>query len=161
MSQQNGMRITRRMLLSIAAGAAIGAILAACSSSGESAAVGAKVTVGTVSDIQASLATQKFVRSAEGKVFLLPAAADAAIAVSWRCTHQGCTVHDPDAQKGTITCPCHSSVFDARTGIVTSGPAPRPLDFVPMTITDGNVVIDTGQITKRTTFDASQVTRLV
>ena len=152
---------SRRALLGTAASAVVTAILAACSSKGESAAVGAKVTVGTVSDIQASLATQKFVRSAEGKVFLLPAAADAAIAVSWRCTHQGCTVHDPDPQKGTISCPCHGAVYDARTGIVTAGPAPRPLDYLPITITDGNVVVDTGRIMQRATFDASQVTRFV
>lgn len=161
MSNQKGMRISRRTLLGIAAGAALSVILAACSSKGESAAVGAKVTVGTVSDIRASLTAQQFVRSSEGKFFLLPSAADAAIAVSWRCTHQGCTVHDPDPQKGTISCPCHGAVYDARTGIVTGGPAPRPLDFLPIAITDGNVVVDTGRITKRTTFDASQVTRLV
>lgn len=161
MRNEKGIGISRRALLSIAAGAAVSAILAACSSKGESAAVGAKVTVGTVSDIKASLTTQQFVRSSEGKFFLLPTAPDAVIAVSWRCTHQGCTVRDPDPQKGTISCPCHGAVYDARTGIVTGGPAPRPLDYLPIAITDGNVVVDTGQIAKRTTFDASQVTRLV
>ncbi len=152
-------RIARRTLLGVAAGAALGAILTACGKS-DGTAAGVKVTVGTVSDIQASLTTQKFVRSAEGKFILLPAAADAAIAVSWKCTHQGCIVHDPDTQKGTISCPCHGTVYDARTGIVMGGPAPRPLDFMPITVVDGNVVVDTNQTTKRTTFDASQVTPL-
>lgn len=46
-------------------------------------------------------------------------------AFSATCTHQGCTVKD--VVGGTINCPCHGSKYDAATGRVTGGPAPRPL----------------------------------
>ncbi|HEX5267922.1 MAG TPA: Rieske (2Fe-2S) protein [Acidimicrobiales bacterium] len=58
-------------------------------------------------------------------------------AFSATCTHQGCTV---DAvQNGVITCPCHGSRFDARTGAVLTGPAPRPLPAVAVVVRNGGV----------------------
>ncbi len=48
----------------------------------------------------------------------------ALVAHSAVCTHAGCTV---GYQGGQIVCPCHSSVFDARTGAVITGPATTPL----------------------------------
>jgi len=48
----------------------------------------------------------------------------ALVAHSAVCTHAGCTV---GYQGGQIICPCHSSVFDARTGAVITGPATIPL----------------------------------
>jgi cytochrome b6-f complex iron-sulfur subunit len=38
------------------------------------------------------------------------------------CTHQGCTVNDPNISGKSITCPCHGSKFNL-TGGVMSGPA--------------------------------------
>ena len=46
------------------------------------------------------------------------------VAHSAVCTHAGCTV---GYQGGQIVCPCHSSVFNARTGAVITGPATTPL----------------------------------
>ena len=60
-------------------------------------------------------------------------------AFSATCTHQGCTVGAPD--QGRIVCPCHGSVFDARTGQVVSGPATRPLPAVKVVVRDGQVVL--------------------
>lgn len=53
------------------------------------------------------------------------------------CTHQGCTVDKVRA--GRILCPCHGSSFDATTGAVTGGPAPRPLPPIAVTVQDGSV----------------------
>jgi Rieske Fe-S protein len=53
------------------------------------------------------------------------------------CTHQGCTVDR--VRNGTISCPCHGSTFNADTGAVTGGPAPKPLPAVPVTVHDGSV----------------------
>lgn len=45
-------------------------------------------------------------------------------ATSAICTHAGCPV---EYQQGTLYCPCHGSVFNARTGAVEQGPAQTPL----------------------------------
>jgi Rieske Fe-S protein len=53
------------------------------------------------------------------------------------CTHQGC--HVDRVADGKIFCPCHGSVFDATTGAVVGGPAPRPLPKVAVKIRSGEV----------------------
>lgn len=58
-------------------------------------------------------------------------------AFSATCTHQGCTVSA--VQNGVISCPCHGSQFDARTGAVVAGPAPRALPSVPVVVRNGAV----------------------
>lgn len=58
-------------------------------------------------------------------------------AFSSRCTHLGCTVNK--VSKGKIFCPCHGSVFDARTGAVLQSPAPSPLPRVNVTVKGGEV----------------------
>jgi len=53
------------------------------------------------------------------------------------CTHQGCTVGS--VANDVITCPCHGSHFNAQTGAVISGPAPRPLPAIAVVVRDGAV----------------------
>jgi thiosulfate dehydrogenase [quinone] large subunit len=51
------------------------------------------------------------------------------------CPHAGCTVGYNAAQK-VIACPCHGSRFNASTGAVEAGPAPRGLK--KLTIAEGS-----------------------
>jgi Rieske Fe-S protein len=51
-------------------------------------------------------------------------------------------------------------VYDAQTGIAISGPALRPLDYMPITITNGNIVVNTAKIMTRAAFDAGQTVSL-
>lgn len=64
--------------------------------------------------------------------------AGAVHAFSATCTHQGCTVNQ--IRGGVISCPCHGSRFDATTGAVVGGPAPRPLPKVAVHVSNGSVV---------------------
>ena len=57
-----------------------------------------------------------------------------------------------------ITCPCHASASDIH-GDVIHAPAPRPLDLFPVTIENGVIKIDTGQLIRRKTFESGQVVR--
>jgi Rieske Fe-S protein len=58
-------------------------------------------------------------------------------AFSTVCPHAGCAV-DWDAQGGCFRCPCHESVF-APDGARLSGPAPRGLDPLEVSVENGHV----------------------
>ena len=61
-------------------------------------------------------------------------------AVTWVCTHSGCTVcFEEGAQE--FACPCHGSRFTA-DGRVAQGPASRPLQEYPVTAEGDVVTID-------------------
>ena len=54
------------------------------------------------------------------------------------CTHQGCTVNS--VSDGQINCPCHGSAFSVEDGSVVNGPAEAPLDTIPVSVQDDQVV---------------------
>ena len=89
--------------------------------------------------------------------FYLQRFEDGSFMALWqRCTHLGCSV-PWDERAEQYHCPCHGSSFDT-TGEVLGGPAPRPLDYFPVTIRDGEVFVDTGDPQQRNAFDPSQTT---
>ena len=55
------------------------------------------------------------------------------------CTHAGCQVV-ATADGTAFACPCHLARYDARTGRVLAGPAPRPLDQIPVRVVGPEVV---------------------
>lgn len=99
--------------------------------------------------------------------FYLSRVEDGFLALYRKCTHVGCVVpwlpDDPSedslAGKGRFNCPCHGGIFD-RYGLVHAGPPLRPLDLFPITVEDGNLVVDTGTIITRSGFDQSQVVKV-
>jgi cytochrome b6-f complex iron-sulfur subunit len=61
-------------------------------------------------------------------------------AISRVCTHLGCIVK-PTAEG--FECPCHGSRYD-RDGLVTKGPAPRPLQWLEVKEQGGVLYVDEG-----------------
>jgi menaquinol-cytochrome c reductase iron-sulfur subunit len=55
------------------------------------------------------------------------------------CTHLGCQVYWSRAANQFL-CPCHGSIF-AKDGKVVHGPAPRPLDTLPMKLESGALLV--------------------
>jgi nitrite reductase/ring-hydroxylating ferredoxin subunit len=47
-------------------------------------------------------------------------------AIGNRCTHMGCMLSDGTLNGESVTCSCHGSVFDVKTGNVVKGPARKP-----------------------------------
>lgn len=70
-------------------------------------------------------------------VVLTRSSSDAVHGFSAVCTHQGCPV--TGVEDGAIVCPCHGSRFDALSGDVLAGPAPRGLSAIPVVVRDGGV----------------------
>lgn len=58
-------------------------------------------------------------------------------ALSLICTHLGCTVQVTSAE---LACPCHGSLFN-RQGEVLKGPAPRPLERLPVEMQNEHLVV--------------------
>ncbi len=48
------------------------------------------------------------------------------LALHDRCSHRGCSLATGDVEDGAITCPCHGSRFDLRSGAILQGPATAP-----------------------------------
>lgn len=77
------------------------------------------------------------------------------IALYWKCTHLGCTVPWAPSEN-RFHCPCHGSIF-FENGVKESGPAPRPLDYFPITVLPtGDVQVNTGSPTTRGDFNPDQ-----
>ncbi len=53
------------------------------------------------------------------------------------CTHLGCG-YRWESERQVFFCPCHASVFNI-DGQVLAGPAPRPLDTLPVKIENGRI----------------------
>ncbi len=112
---------------------------------------GGEVVAGALEEFQPG--TVSYVR--QGR-FYISRLEDGGVLAMWqRCTHLGCTVPWRE-DEGQFHCPCHSSLFNRQGGVV-GGPAPRPLDLFPVSLKDGNMVVDTSRPIERQEFDASQV----
>lgn len=42
------------------------------------------------------------------------------------CTHEECSLAEGEVEDGAVTCACHGSIFDLRTGEVLAPPAQEP-----------------------------------
>lgn len=62
------------------------------------------------------------------------------------CSHAGCAVSIFNRADNTLVCPCHWSVFDASTGAVVSGPAPRPLARLPIGLGEEGYLVAMGPL---------------
>ena len=71
-------------------------------------------------------------------VILKPRGGDL-IALSAVCTHLGCIVQWQKEQQDFL-CPCHAGHYTAE-GKVISGPPPKPLQRLPVTVANGTVTI--------------------
>ena len=130
-------RLSRRAFIgrAIALGvslSAIGAFLAACSTSATAAPASQPPASGgdsgTIANtkVLASTGSAEFTIPSDGHPGVIVKLADGSfVAYDATCTHAGCTV----AYDGSLlACPCHGSKFDPAAGAsVVAGPAPRPL----------------------------------
>jgi nitrite reductase/ring-hydroxylating ferredoxin subunit len=134
--------VTRRSALIVGAAGAGALALAACGGGGGSGSPGATPTAASdttlvaLDQIKVGEAVSAKLPGGAPIIVARPTATTAAC-FSAICTHQGCTVKPAGTQ---LHCPCHGSVYNAVTGAVIKGPAPRALPPVAVHISNGNVL---------------------
>ncbi|OGY28052.1 MAG: hypothetical protein A3F33_01685 [Candidatus Woykebacteria bacterium RIFCSPHIGHO2_12_FULL_43_10] len=64
------------------------------------------------------------------------------IAFDDTCTHEYCSLSDGELSEFKITCPCHGSQFDIRSGEVLNLPASIPVQTYETKVEDGEVFIN-------------------
>jgi menaquinol-cytochrome c reductase iron-sulfur subunit len=105
------------------------------------------LTLGKLTDFPQGRASEVRLRAEErdawlrqpvevGSVFVVREGTGAKV-LSASCPHLGCPV-DYDAASHRFECPCHGSVF-ALDGARVSGPAPRGLDPLESSVTEGEL----------------------
>lgn len=106
----------------------------------QSAGGSSRVSAGKLTDLPAG--TGKVVAMGSKPVIVTNSEAGIT-AFSAVCTHLGCIV-DFDATARQIVCPCHDGRFNATTGVVVSGPPPRPLTPVATAIEGDEIYLVPG-----------------
>jgi 3-phenylpropionate/trans-cinnamate dioxygenase ferredoxin component len=75
------------------------------------------------------------------EVALAKLAGDAWAAFDNSCTHEECPLAEGDLDGERITCYCHGSTFEVRTGAVLEGPAEEPLAVFDVRVVDGELQV--------------------
>src|SRR5207247_5407987 len=73
---------------------------------------------------------------------VLPGMEAGVVALYQKCVHLGCRVPWCTTSQW-FECPCHGSQYN-RVGEKQGGPAPRGLDRFVLTVSGGNITVDTG-----------------
>lgn len=63
-------------------------------------------------------------------------------AIGDRCTHRKCFLSKGKFEDGKVKCPCHSSVFDVRTGAVVKSPAKTPATVYKTKVENDQVYVE-------------------
>ncbi|MFO0757715.1 MAG: Rieske (2Fe-2S) protein [Byssovorax sp.] len=96
-------------------------------------------TVGKIEDFP--IGGAKTVLFHDRPVLVLRSADGQVRAFSAICSHLQCVVGF-SAERNQIECPCHQGVYSTE-GQVVSGPPPRPLEELVVTINEGSVLLST------------------
>jgi cytochrome b6-f complex iron-sulfur subunit len=134
---------TRRMVL-VGAGVAGITALAACGSKSSAAAAapapsGAAGVAALAQLADIPVGTAISAKDNGKPIILSQPEAGTVKAFSAICTHMGCTVA-PSKDGKELDCPCHGSKYNAATGAVIHGPAPKALAPVEVKVVGGAVV---------------------
>jgi Rieske Fe-S protein len=136
---RDDLTVSRRTVLAASAAGAGAVALAACGSNSnkaDKAPAAANAPLAKLADIEVGQCVSAKLPDGKPAIVARPTS-DTAVAFSAKCTHMGCTV----APAGTeLHCPCHGSKYNATTGQVIQGPAPKALAKIDVKVSSGEVV---------------------
>jgi nitrite reductase/ring-hydroxylating ferredoxin subunit len=78
---------------------------------------------------------------ARGREILLIRTGTGVYALDNFCIHNGCRLEHGRLDGERLRCPCHSSVFDVKTGEVVDGPATRPQPVYTVTLRNSEIFL--------------------
>lgn len=97
------------------------------------------ITIARTSDLQPG---QGKLFEVQGAKIALFAASGAYYAIDDTCTHSGCPLSQGTVQAESVTCPCHGSMFDLRTGQVLHPPAMTPVRVYRVVVAGQEIKVD-------------------
>ena len=98
-----------------------------------------KVQVGLTKDVAPG--TMKGFK-AEGTGILVSNIDGKFYAIGDKCTHRGCSLSKGRIEGDVVTCPCHGSRFNLKTGAVVKGPAAELEPAYPVTIEGDGIWVE-------------------
>ncbi len=99
----------------------------------------ARVKVATVAALEAG---RVYYVEAEGRSIAICPVGDKVYAIDDVCTHDGGALDQGWLDGNLVECPRHGARFDCITGRAVTLPAVRPVRTYPVTVEDGDVVIE-------------------
>jgi len=78
----------------------------------------------------------------EGKEIVIANIDGNYFAIGNRCTHMSCMLSDGSLKGQNVTCSCHGSVFDLKTGNVVKGPAKKTEQVFQVEVEGGQILIN-------------------
>ncbi|MBI1281848.1 MAG: Rieske 2Fe-2S domain-containing protein [Anaerolineaceae bacterium] len=150
-TRRNFLKVVWGMAGALAAAQAGGVVLSFLSPRTAAGEFGGVIEAGQAVDFPTGSVTP----FTNGRFYLVRMDDGGFIALYRKCSHLGCTVPWDQAQ-GKFVCPCHASAFEMN-GQVLNTPAPRPLDRFPVTIENGVVTVNTGEIIQRDQASAADL----
>jgi nitrite reductase/ring-hydroxylating ferredoxin subunit len=63
-------------------------------------------------------------------------------AIGNRCTHMACMLSDGTLRGENVTCSCHGSIFEVKTGNVVKGPARKPEPVFRVKVEGDQILVD-------------------
>jgi nitrite reductase/ring-hydroxylating ferredoxin subunit len=63
-------------------------------------------------------------------------------AIGDRCTHMSCLLSEGTLKGENVTCPCHGSVFNVKTGAVVKGPAKKSESIFQIKVEGDQVLVN-------------------
>jgi cytochrome b6-f complex iron-sulfur subunit len=120
---------------------------------------GSVINAGSLEDIKAEIEDADYAYNGAGRFYIVPyhgkptadadyaltgVTADGIMPLYQRCVHLGCRVPFCGQSKW-FECPCHGSKYNG-AGEYQLGPAPRGMDRFVVSISGGNVMVDTSTV---------------
>jgi nitrite reductase/ring-hydroxylating ferredoxin subunit len=98
-----------------------------------------KMQIGQVKDVPPG--TMKAFKAGEARILVSNIGGNIS-GIGDRCSHRGCSLSKGRIEGEMVTCPCHGSRFNLKTGALVKGPAAEPQPTYTVAIEGEGIWVD-------------------